>query len=214
MKLGILVSGRGSNLDAVLSAVASGRLPKVEPVLVICNRPGVPALAVAARHGVPALVLRRADFADGAARDAAIGLALSDAGAELALLAGYDQRLHDAFFAAFPGQAINVHPSLLPRHGGTGMMGLAVHASVLASGDRVTGVTIHEVTSELDQGPPIAQVRVAVRAGESAETLAGRVLTIEHRAVVSVLARLAAERPGVDLSGSMTAARRARTARA
>jgi phosphoribosylglycinamide formyltransferase-1 len=210
MKLGILVSGRGSNLEAVLDAIAGGQLPEVEPVVVISNRPGVLALAVAARHGVPALVLRRVDFTDGAARDAAIGLALSDAGVELALLAGYDQLLHAAFFAAFPGRAINVHPSLLPRHGGRGMMGLAVHAAVLASGDRVTGVTIHEVTEKLDQGPPIAQVPVPVRRGETPGTLAARVLSVEHRTVVDVLARLAAERPGVDLSGSMTAAPRAR----
>jgi phosphoribosylglycinamide formyltransferase 1 len=210
MKLGILVSGRGSNLEAVLDAVGRGELAEVEPVVVISNRPGVPALAVAARHGVPAVVLRRADFRDGAARDAAIGLALSHAGVELALLAGYDQLLHADFFAAFAGRAINVHPSLLPRHGGRGMMGLAVHAAVLASGDEVTGVTIHEVTPELDQGLPIAQVRLAVRRGETAVALAARVLRVEHRTVVAVLARLAAERPEVDLSGSMTAAPQAR----
>lgn len=211
MKLGILVSGRGSNLEAVLKAVASGQLPGVEPVLVISNRADVPALAIAASHGVPAIVLRRIDFTDRAARDAAMGRALSGAGADLALLAGYDQVLQPAFFAAFHGQAINVHPSLLPRHGGRGMMGLAVHASVVAAGDQVTGVTIHEVTPELDQGPPIAQHRVPVRRGETAEALAARVLAIEHRAVVDVLARLVAERPGTDLSASMTAAPRART---
>jgi phosphoribosylglycinamide formyltransferase 1 len=211
MKLGILVSGRGSNLEAVLAAVASGELSAVEPVLVISNRPEAMALAVAGRYGVPTLLLPRADFADRRARDGAIGLALTDAGAQLALLAGYDQVLADSFFAAFTGRAINVHPSLLPRHGGRGMMGLAVHASVLASGDRVTGVTIHQVTSELDQGPPIARIRVAVRAGETAESLAARVLEVEHRAVVDALARLAAEGSGPHLSASMTAAPRART---
>jgi phosphoribosylglycinamide formyltransferase-1 len=211
MKLGILVSGRGSNLEAVLEAVARGDLPEVEPVMVISNRAGVPALAVAARHGLPAVILPRAGFTDGAARDAAIGKALSDAGVELALLAGYDRLLHPSFFDAFRGRAINVHPSLLPRHGGRGMMGLAVHASVLASGDEVTGVTVHEVTPELDQGPPIAQVRVAVRPGETAGMLAERVLSVEHRTVVAVLARLAAERSGADLSASMTAVPRART---
>lgn len=211
MKLGILVSGRGSNLEAVLDAVARGDLPEVEPVVVISSRAGVPALAVAARHGVPAMVLPRPDFTDGAARDAAIGRALSDAGVELALLAGYDRLLQPSFFAAFRGRAINVHPSLLPRHGGRGMMGVAVHASVLASGDQETGVTVHDVTPELDQGPPIAQVRVAVLPGETAGMLAERVLSVEHRTVVDVLARLAAERSGVDLSASMTAVPRART---
>lgn len=211
MKLGILVSGRGSNLEAVLDAVGRGDLPEIDPVVVISNRAGVPALAIAARHGVRAVVLPRTDFPDGAARDAAIGHALSDAGVELALLAGYDRLLHPSFFAAFRGRAINVHPSLLPRHGGAGMMGLAVHASVLASGDQETGVTVHEVTPELDQGPPIAQVRVAVLPGETAATLAERVLSVEHRTVVDVLARLSAERSGAGLSASMTAVPRART---
>ena len=211
MKLGVLVSGRGSNLEAVLNAIADGRLPHVEPVIVISNRPAVPALAVAAGHGVPFRVLRRIDFADRSARDAAIGQALTASGAELALLAGYDRLLAGTYFAAFAGRTINVHPSLLPRHGGPGMMGLAVHASVLAAGDLETGVTIHDVTRELDQGPPIEQVRLAVRAGETAEELAARVLALEHRTVVAALARLAAGGFGVGLSASMTAAPRART---
>lgn len=211
MKLGVLVSGRGSNLWAVLGAVDDGRLPGLEPVVVISNRPAVPALAIAQRHGVPTRVLRRAEFGDRATRDSAIGRALTESGAELALLAGYDQLLAGAYFAAFAGRTINVHPSLLPRHGGAGMMGLAVHSSVLAAGDRETGVTIHDVTPELDQGPPIAQVRVAVRAGESAEQLAARVLDFEHELVVAVLARLAAEGLGGRPSASMTAAPRART---
>jgi phosphoribosylglycinamide formyltransferase-1 len=211
MKLGVLVSGRGSNLEAVLGAVAAGLLRHVEPVLVISNRPEVPALAIAERHGVPTRVFRRADFADRPARDAAIGRALTESGAELALLAGYDQLLARPYFDSISGRTINVHPSLLPRHGGRGMMGLAVHASVLAAGDRETGVTIHDVTPELDQGPPISQVRVPVGAGETAEQLAARVLSIEHELVVSVLARLAAEGSGAHLSASMTAAPRART---
>jgi phosphoribosylglycinamide formyltransferase-1 len=210
MKLGVLVSGRGSNLQAVLDAIPD-ELPEVEPVLVISNRPTVPALEIAARHGVPTRVLRREDFPDRAARDAAIGQALTDSGAELALLAGYDQLLAGAYFATFAGRTINLHPSLLPRHGGRGMMGLAVHASVLAAGDRETGVTVHDVTPELDQGPPIAQVRVAVHRGETAEELAARVLVVEHATVVAVLARLAAEGLGADSSASMTAAPRART---
>lgn len=200
MRLGILVSGRGSNLGAVLQAVAEGRLPHVTPVLVISNRPGVRALEVAAAHGVPARVLPRRDYADAAARDAAIGAALTDAGAEVTLLAGYDQVLRPAYFEAFAGRTINIHPSLLPRHGGAGMMGTAVHASVLAAGDAETGVTVHEVTPELDAGPVMAQARVPVLPGDTAELLADRVLAAEHRTLVEVLA---------DLSASMTGAPRA-----
>jgi phosphoribosylglycinamide formyltransferase 1 len=206
MRLGVLASGRGSNLAAVLDAVAGGRLRGIQPVMVVSNRAGVPALGLAAAHGVPTLVLARADFASADARDAAIGAALADAGAELALLAGYDQLLRPAFFAAFGGRTINIHPSLLPRHGGRGMVGLAVHRAVLAAGDTVTGVTVHEVTEALDAGPPIAQVEVPVLPGERAEELAERVLAVEHRTLVNALAGLAAAGSSQEASASMTAA--------
>jgi phosphoribosylglycinamide formyltransferase-1 len=197
MRLGVLVSGRGSNLEAVLEAIADGRLPAVEAALVIANRPGIRALEVAARRGVPWRLLARDDFPSADARDQAIGEALSEAGCDLALLAGYDQVLRPAFFASFGGRTINIHPSLLPRYGGRGMVGLAVHAAVLAAGDAETGVTIHDVTPVLDAGPAIRQVRVPVNRGESAADLADRVLEVEHRVLVEVLA---------GLSGSMSAA--------
>jgi phosphoribosylglycinamide formyltransferase-1 len=206
VRLGFLVSGRGSNLEAVLSAVAGGRLVGVDPVLVISNRPAVRALAVARAHGVPARILLRADYPDASARDAAAGEALSAAGADLALLAGYDQLLHRSFFVAFRGQTINIHPSLLPRHGGRGMVGMAVHRSVLAAGDRETGVSVHRVTPELDAGPMLEQVRLPVMGGESAEQLAARLLAVEHRVIVEVLARLAGEPLAEGPSASMTAA--------
>ena len=197
MRLGILVSGRGSNLEAVLDAIVAGRLPAVEARLVIANRPGIRALEVAARNGVPWRLLTRDDVPSPRARDEAIGQALVDAGCEVALLAGYDQILGPGYFNAFGGRTINIPPSLLPLHGGRGMVGLAVHAAVLAAGESETGVTIHEVTPDLDAGPPIRQVRVPVVAGESPADLAQRVLEVEHRVLVAVLA---------ELSGSMTAA--------
>ena len=183
MTLGVLVSGRGSNLEAVLDA-------GIEVALVVCNRPGARALEVAAAHRVHSVVMLRSDFAEVEDRDAAIGRALTDAGASLCLLAGYDQVLRPAFFAAFDGRTVNIHPSLLPAHGGPGMIGLAVHRSVLESGDADTGVTIHEVTADLDGGPILAQVRVPVVAGEDAEALGARVLTEEHRLLVRTLKTL------------------------
>jgi phosphoribosylglycinamide formyltransferase-1 len=196
MRLGVLVSGRGSNLEAVLDAVADGRLPELEPAVVIANRPEIRALEVAARRGVPWRVMPRSDFANADTRDAAVGDALQEAGCELVLLAGYDQLLRSPYFAAFSGRTINIHPSLLPRHGGLGMMGLAVHAAVLAAGDAETGVTIHEVTPLLDAGAPIEQVRLAVVPGETPGQLAERVLEVEHRVLVAVLARLSASMTG------------------
>lgn len=187
MRLGVLVSGRGSNLEAVLR----GRPAGVEPVLVISNRADVRALEVAAAHGVPSVVLRTRDFGDASARDAAIASALTGAGVELTLLAGYDRLLQPSYFAAFVGRTINIHPSLLPAHGGAGMVGLAVHRSVLAAGDLQSGATIHEVTADLDAGPILAQARVAVLPGDDPEALAARVLAEEHRLLVRTLEAIA-----------------------
>jgi phosphoribosylglycinamide formyltransferase 1 len=187
VRLGVLVSGRGSNLEAILDA-------RLEVALVISNRDRVRALDVAAAHGVPTKVVRRADFADAGARDEAIGVALAAAGVELAVLAGWDQLLRLPYFAAFGGRTINVHPSLLPAHGGAGMMGLEVHRSVLRSGEPETGVTIHEVIPELDAGPILATTAVPVLAGDDAEMLAARVLVEEHRLLVATLHRLGNQR--------------------
>lgn len=183
--LGVLVSGRGSNLEAVLDA-------GIGVALVISNRPAVRALEVASEHGVPWMVMRRAGSGGAVARDTAIGEALTDAGVELAVLAGYDQLLGPAYFEAFRGRTLNIHPSLLPAHGGPGMMGLAVHRAVLAAGDAESGATIHEVTAELDGGPILAQSRVPVLAGDDVDTLAARVLIEEHRLLVATLQRLLA----------------------
>lgn len=185
MRLGVLVSGRGSNLEAVL---ADG----FDVVIVISNRAGVRALDVAAAHDVPSLVLRRADFADAGARDAAIAGALAGAGVELAVLAGYDEVLRPSYFAGFGGRTVNIHPSLLPAHGGAGMLGAAVHRAVLEAGDAETGATVHEVTPDLDAGPILAQRRVPVHAGDDVGALAARVLAEEHRLLVETLRSLGA----------------------
>jgi phosphoribosylglycinamide formyltransferase-1 len=193
VRLGVLVSGRGSNLAAVLEAVAAGELPGVQPALVISNRSGIPALDIAARHGVPSLVLEAAP-GNRAVRDEAIGRALADVGAEVALLAGYDQILGPSYFARFGGVTLNLHPSLLPRHGGPGMVGTAVHDAVLASGDRISGATVHEVTADVDAGPIVNQVEVPVEPGDTADSLAARIRAAEHRLVVDTLRGLVASR--------------------
>ena len=188
-RLGVLVSGRGSNLAAILDA-------GIWVALVISNRPDVRALEVAAAHGVPSRVLRRASFLDAPERDRAIGEALTGAGVDVAVLAGYDQLLRPPYFTAFRGRTLNIHPSLLPAHGGAGMMGLAVHRSVLEARDAETGATVHEVTPELDAGPILAQARVPVLAGDTPKALADRVLVSEHRLLVEVLRSLATDTAG------------------
>ena len=204
MRLGVLVSGRGSNLEAVLDARDHGRLGAVDPVLVVCNRPAARALQVAEEHDVPHRVLERCQFGDPGARDAAIGQAFREAGCDLVLLAGYDQILRPSYFASYSGPTINIHPSLLPRHGGSGMMGLAVHRSVLAAGEAESGVSIHLVTPDVDGGPLLAQARVHVRSGDDAEALARRVLAMEHRLLVDTLANLAVGGLSDLASASMT----------
>ena len=139
---------------------------------------------------MPALVLHRAGFETAPERDRAIGEALAEASVQLALLAGYDQLLRPSYFEAFRGRTINIHPSLLPAHGGKGMVGEAVHRSVLAAGEVRTGVTIHEVTRQLDAGPPLLQVEVPVLDGDDERRLAERVLAVEHRCLVEVLGKL------------------------
>ena len=159
---------------------------------------------MADRHAIPHRVLERGAFADAGARDGGIGHAFEKARCDLVLLAGYDQMLRASYFAAYRGPTINIHPSLLPRHGGPGMLGLAVHQSVLAAGDAESGVTIHLVTRDLDAGPVLVQALVPVQAGDDAETLARRVLEVEHRLLVDTLANLAARGLPDLASASMT----------
>ena len=188
MRIGVLVSGRGTNLAALLEAGLPVRL-------VVSNRAAAAALGIAAEHGVETRVLRRADHVDAEARDAALGDAFTRAGVELVVLAGYDQILRPSYFARFGGRTINIHPSLLPAHGGAGMMGIAVHRAVLEAGDAETGATVHEVTPELDAGPALAQVRVPVLADDDPESLAARVLNQEHMLLVRTVQRLVADPP-------------------
>lgn len=175
-RIGVLVSGRGSNLQAILDAVAGGELP-VEVALVISNRPQAYALQRAASRGVPVVVLARRQFASRREQQMAMVAALQEAGVDLVVLAGFDQILHPNFVRAFSQRIINIHPSLLPAFGG----GLHAQADALAYGVKVSGCTVHLVTDEVDGGPIILQAAVPVLDDDSPETLAARILVQEHR---------------------------------
>jgi formyltetrahydrofolate-dependent phosphoribosylglycinamide formyltransferase len=185
----VLVSGAGTNLQALLDALAGPAPARVARV--VASRADAPALERARRAGVPTAVL--ADPADADAVVAAIGEA------RLAVLAGYVKRVPAAAVARFRWRLINIHPALLPAFGGPGMYGRRVHEAVLASGVTVSGASVHYVTEEYDRGPLIAQWPVPVLRDDAPETLAARVLAVEHRLlpqVVLALARLGApERP-------------------
>ncbi|HEV8534639.1 MAG TPA: phosphoribosylglycinamide formyltransferase [Candidatus Limnocylindria bacterium] len=188
--LAVLVSGRGSNLQAILDACASGALD-AHVALVVSNRAGVPALERASRAGVPSVVVAFRDYPDRAAAHAAMGDAIAKARARLVVLAGFDHILAPSFFLALPGvPVINLHPALLPFFGGRGMHGDKVHAAVLASGATESGCTVHRVHPEtVDLGEVVVQRRVPVLPGDNAATLAARVLEQEHLAIVDAIRR-------------------------
>ena len=178
-RLAVLASGRGSNLQALLDAIADGSLPAAV-VGVFSDRPDAPALAMVpeARRWSA----RPRDYADRAAFDAALADAVAAVAPDWVVCAGYMRILGGDFIARFAGRLLNIHPSLLPRH-----RGLHTHAAALAAGDAEHGASVHFVTPELDAGAVIAQVRLPVRAGDTPETLAARLLPLEHRLLVATL---------------------------
>ena len=192
MRLGFLASHRGSGVQAVVDACASGRLAAT-PAVVICNNAGAEVLLRAERAGLPRYHLSRATHPEPDALDAAILDALRRHQAELVLLLGYLRKLGPRTLAHYAGRVLNVHPALLPRFGGPGMYGDRVHAAVLEAGDNETGVTIHLVDGEYDTGPIVAQCTVEVRPGDTVTALAERVVAREHAFLVETLRRVVAD---------------------
>lgn len=184
LELGVLVSGNGTNLQAVLDAVGDGSLDARVRV-VISNRAGVRALERAERAGVPWLVVSHKDFASREAFDAALADALATHGAEWVLLAGFMRVLSRGFLARFPHRVLNIHPALLPAFPGT-------HAirQALDYGVTLTGCTVHLVDGGVDTGPVLAQRAVQVLPNDSEESLAARIHPIEHELLVETLRRL------------------------
>ncbi|WP_126943402.1 phosphoribosylglycinamide formyltransferase [Xanthomonas sp. BRIP62409] len=191
LRLAVLASGRGSNLQAILDAIASGRLP-AEVVGVFSDRPQAPAL-----HKVDEALRWSAsprDFADRAAFDATLGDAIAAARPDWVICAGYMRILGEPLVRRFAGRMLNIHPSLLPKY-----RGLHTHARALEAGDAEHGASVHLVVPELDAGTVIAQARVPVLPDDSAEQLAARVLAREHPLLLATLDLLASGR--VDVRG-------------
>ncbi len=190
LPVAVLVSGRGSNLQAILDACASGVLD-ARVAIVVSNHAGVPALQRAALAGVPSAVFTLRTYADRAAAHSAMAVAIAGLGAELVVLAGFDHILAPIFFVRLAGvPVINLHPALLPLFGGRGMHGDKVHEAVLASGATESGCTVHRVHPEtVDLGEVVVQRRVPIEPGDTAATLAARVLEQEHGAIVDAIRR-------------------------
>lgn len=188
LPVGVLVSGRGTNLQAILDACASRELD-ARVVFVGCNRDGTPATIRAQRAGIQHGEFTPERHGSRAAAQEAMADALVRAGARLVVLAGFDHILTPGFFAKLRDvPIINIHPALLPLFGGKGMIGDKVHAAVLAAGAAESGVTVHRVHPDmLDAGEVILQRRVPVRPGDDVHTLAARVLELEHVAIVDAI---------------------------
>jgi phosphoribosylglycinamide formyltransferase-1 len=195
MKIAVLASGEGTTLQAVLDACASGRLP-ARVAVVISNNAAAGALRRARSAGVPTRHLSAATAGGPAAQDQALSNILVEFGIDLVLLAGYMKRLGPLTLADCAGRIINTHPALLPQFGGQGMYGLNVHRAVLAAGLPVSGASVHWVDENYDTGAVIAQVRVPVESGDSAQSLAARVQAAERELVIEVLAAAACGRLG------------------
>ncbi len=182
----MLASGGGSNLQALLDACTGSAPARV--VLVASNNPSAGTLERARSAGIPARVI--VNPADAAALTAM----LRESAVSLVVLAGYLKLVPRETVSAFEGRIVNIHPALLPAFGGTGMYGRRVHEAVLASGATETGASVHLVTAEFDRGPVIARRTVPVVPGDTPETLAARVLAVEHQLLPAVV--LAAARAG------------------
>jgi formyltetrahydrofolate-dependent phosphoribosylglycinamide formyltransferase len=171
----ILISGRGSNMTALIAAATDPSYP-AEIVSVISDRADAPGIGLAIARGVPTRVVARKDFAERDAHDAAIDKALTGLGTEIVALAGYMRRLTTPLVDKWQGRMINIHPALLPA-----LKGLDTHRRALDAGLRIHGCTVHFVTPEVDDGPIIAQAAVPVLSGDDETALAARVLKAEHQ---------------------------------
>ncbi len=190
MILGFLASHGGSAARFLTEACRNGRLNAV-PVALASNNSGSPALAWAREAGLRAAHLSAARYPDPDALDGAILAFLRGAGVDTLVLSGYMKALGPQVLAAYAGRVLNIHPSLLPRHGGRGMYGDRVHAAVLAAGDPESGATVHLVTAGIDEGPVLAQARVPVLPGDTVESLKARVQAIEGELLLGALRELA-----------------------
>ena len=181
-KIGILISGRGSNMMAIVEQAGDA----YDVAVVASDKPEAPGLKWAREHGIPTFSLSPKGIGK-LAYEAAISAALREAGVEIIALAGYMRLLSDEFVGEWRGQIVNIHPSLLPDY-----KGLDTHARAIAAGDAEAGCSVHIVTEELDAGEVLGQARVPILPGDDADTLAARVLAEEHRLYPKVLADFAA----------------------
>ncbi len=175
-KIAVLVSGGGTNLQALIDAEGRGELGNGKITLVIASKPGVFALERAEKAGIVSLVLARRDYETIADYSKALADALTDAGIDLVVLAGFLTIIDEQVYRAFPNRILNVHPALIPSFCGKGFYGLHVHEAALEKGVKISGATVHIVTPECDAGPIVLQKAVEVMEGDTPEALQRRIM--------------------------------------
>jgi len=180
LKIAVFASGRGSNFEAILKAIRTGGIRGAGIVAVISNNPGSGALETARRNEIPALHISRTQFDSDGAFDAELLGALGKYGANFIVLAGYMKKVSPAVIAKFRNRIINIHPALLPEFGGKGMYGERVHRAVIDGGAKESGATVHMVDEVYDHGAVILQRKVPVSPDDTPETLAAKILKVEH----------------------------------
>ncbi|MBI4536080.1 MAG: phosphoribosylglycinamide formyltransferase [Ignavibacteriae bacterium] len=180
LDIAVFGSGRGSNFQAILDAIQQGRIPGARICLVVSNNARAGILEIARSSGVPAEHLSEKAFASETAFVDYLLATLRKHSANFIVLAGYMKRLHQRIIEAYRNRIINIHPALLPRYGGQGMYGMHVHEAVIAARERFSGATVHVVDEQYDHGRIILQRRIPVSPDDSSESLAAKVLKIEH----------------------------------
>ena len=175
-KIAVLVSGGGTNLQALIDAEKRGELGNGKISLVIASKPGVYALERAANNGIEAKVLARKEYADIASYSRALADTMTEAGIDLVVLAGFLTIIDEQVYESFPNRILNVHPALIPSFCGKGFYGLHVHEAALEKGVKISGATVHIVTPECDAGPIVLQKAVEVKQDDTPETLQKRIM--------------------------------------
>ena len=193
LKIGVLLSGSGTNLQAIIDAIVEG-LP-TDIVLVVSSRPDAYGIERARAAGIPTLVMNREKYADVLAADAQIVEALQEAGAEYVVMAGYMRKVTSAMLDAFPNRVLNLHPALLPSFKGAHAIADAFNAGV-----KVTGVTVHFANADYDKGPIVAQRAITVAENDTLDTLEAKIHDVEHVLYPEVIGLIAEGRVAVDPS--------------
>lgn len=181
LNIAVFASGKGSNFQAILDAIKAGKIPNARIALVISNNSSAGALEIARNDRIPALHVSRQQFGSDESFNKALLQKLQDSKINFVALAGYMKMLDSSIIKHFKNRIVNIHPALLPKFGGKGMYGIHVHEAVIANKERMSGATVHLVDEEYDRGPIVLQRKVEVAPNDTPESLAAKVLKIEHQ---------------------------------